>query len=161
MKTVICVDLEGKQYEVDANELRWRPSAYAVVIRNGKLLLAKEASGSYGLPGGGIELGELPQDAVLREVKEETGIIVAHPKPLSFASNFFALTGSSKDKYVESLLLYYRCEFVGGELSLQYLPAVDRPFHDAPEWLPLEQLGNIKLASSFDWRPLVQSLTVS
>jgi len=157
MKTVICVDMEGRPHEVSANDLRWRPSVYAIVIRDDELLLAKE-EGKYTLPGGAINLGELPDEAVVREAKEETGVRVANPRPVSFASNFFKLTASSKGAHIQSLLLYYQCDLVGGELALDHLPEEDRPFHAMPEWVPIDDLPTIRLASSYDWRPLVERL---
>ena len=60
---------EGKVYR--------RPSARAVILKDGKVLLNYVAKyGCYEFPGGGIEPGETPESAVQREVKEETGRIV-------------------------------------------------------------------------------------
>lgn len=114
---VTCVDIDGKTYRVPASELVWRPSAYAIVIKDGQLLTAKHF-GRHNLPGGGIELGETPEAAVIRETKEETGIDVANPRFLSLASNFFAWPADTDVQYYQTLLLYYACDFVGGELSM-------------------------------------------
>jgi 8-oxo-dGTP diphosphatase len=50
----------------------------AAVFRNGQVLLVKRArppvTGVYTLPGGVVEIGETLHDAVVREVREETGI---------------------------------------------------------------------------------------
>ncbi|MCA0379163.1 MAG: NUDIX hydrolase [Actinobacteria bacterium] len=54
-----------------------RVAAYAVVERRGKLLLTHWRRGhlhGWTLPGGGIDPGEDPRDAVVREVFEETGL---------------------------------------------------------------------------------------
>jgi 8-oxo-dGTP diphosphatase len=56
-----------------------RVAAYALVVRDGAVLLTRFSargfhSGQWGLPGGGIEHGEHPWDAVTREVREETGL---------------------------------------------------------------------------------------
>lgn len=52
---------------------------YAIVIKDNKILLIKKAKGPYSgkldLPGGTIEFGEKPEETLIREVKEETGII--------------------------------------------------------------------------------------
>jgi 8-oxo-dGTP diphosphatase len=58
---------------------RQRVAAYAVIVRGGQILLARIApkiapSEQWTLPGGGIDFGEHPDDAVLREVHEETGL---------------------------------------------------------------------------------------
>ena len=52
----------------------------AVVVRDGKALIVKRAheprKGEWSLPGGLLELGESLQDAVRREIKEETNLDV-------------------------------------------------------------------------------------
>ena len=55
-KTVIARDINGNTYDVPLNELSWRPSAYAIVIQEGNVLLSKQFNG-YDLPGGGIDFG--------------------------------------------------------------------------------------------------------
>lgn len=51
--------------------------AYGVLVQKGHVLLIHKARGPYtgtlDLPGGGLEYGESPQEAVIREVAEETG----------------------------------------------------------------------------------------
>ncbi len=54
--------------------------AYAILIKNKRILLIKKHGGTYDgkldLPGGTIEFGERPEEALKRELKEETGIKV-------------------------------------------------------------------------------------
>ena len=56
-----------------------RVAVGAVCIRDGRLLLIKRgrgvAVGSWSLPGGHVDFGELLEDAVVRELREETGLI--------------------------------------------------------------------------------------
>ncbi len=60
---------EGKVYR--------RPSARAIILKNGKVLLNYIARHDcYEFPGGGIEAGESPEQAMIREVAEETGQVV-------------------------------------------------------------------------------------
>ncbi len=65
----------------DSSQLtrRQRIAAYAVIVRGGDILLARIAPSiseaeQWTLPGGGIDFGEHPDDAVVREVHEETGL---------------------------------------------------------------------------------------
>ncbi len=56
-----------------------RSSVSAVILdRNGWLLLQQRSDGGqWGLPGGSVEIGESVTAAVVREVKEETGLVVS------------------------------------------------------------------------------------
>ncbi len=60
-----------------------RKRAAAVIVRDGRVLMVHERSRRSGggewwtLPGGGLEPGETPEQAVRREVFEETGLVVS------------------------------------------------------------------------------------
>ncbi|HZB26753.1 MAG TPA: NUDIX domain-containing protein [Vicinamibacterales bacterium] len=63
---------------VGHGELLQLPSV-AVALRDddGRVLLARHVeTGRWGLPGGGVEPGETPADAAVREFWEETGVFV-------------------------------------------------------------------------------------
>jgi 8-oxo-dGTP pyrophosphatase MutT (NUDIX family) len=55
-----------------------RPSASAVIFDRRRRLLLQQRSdgGQWGLPGGSVEVGESVSQAVVREVREETGLDV-------------------------------------------------------------------------------------
>lgn len=56
------------------NDLLLLPGVTAVVRRGDEFLLARHShSGLWSLIGGAVEPGEEPRDAVIREVREETG----------------------------------------------------------------------------------------
>jgi 8-oxo-dGTP diphosphatase len=56
-----------------------RVAAYGLVLRDGQILLTRLASRisadeRWHLPGGGVDHGEDPRDALVREIREETGL---------------------------------------------------------------------------------------
>lgn len=63
-----------------------RNRSQAVVCRNGKILLVEHilrGRDFYNLPGGGIEEGETPEEAALRELEEETNVKGKILRPLT------------------------------------------------------------------------------
>ncbi|HEX7368567.1 MAG TPA: NUDIX domain-containing protein [Candidatus Saccharimonadales bacterium] len=156
-RTVTAPDINGTLHEIELNSLRWRPSMYGIVIQDDTLLVSPQFRG-YDLPGGGLEIGEMLEDGVTREVWEETGLRVANPRIVGVTSNFFVLPGSTKGVNVQSILLYYACDLVGGELSDANFDPYERENSRFPEWLPLSQLDSIDVASSYDWREIVKKV---
>lgn len=63
-----------------------RDRSQAFVCRNGKILLVEhimKGRDFFNLPGGGIEEGETPEQAALRELKEETNVTGKILRPLT------------------------------------------------------------------------------
>jgi 8-oxo-dGTP diphosphatase len=55
-------------------KVRGRPRVTAAVVRDGRILMARYNDQFWTLPGGGVEPGEDPEAAAVRELAEETGI---------------------------------------------------------------------------------------
>ena len=71
--------------------------AAALVDPEGRVLIAQRPSGKkmaglWEFPGGKVEAGERPEDALIRELSEELGIAVKEPclAPFTFASHTYA-----------------------------------------------------------------------
>ncbi|MDH7506905.1 MAG: NUDIX hydrolase [Candidatus Thermoplasmatota archaeon] len=62
-----------------------------VIIKNGKILLIKRKNepfkGKWALPGGFVEYGEKVEEAIVREIKEETGLITKIKEPVGIYSD--------------------------------------------------------------------------
>jgi len=67
-----------------------RPGAYAILPRDGKVLVTYQAAPheEFQLPGGGIDPGEGPIEALHREVYEETGFRIAAPRKVGVFRRF-------------------------------------------------------------------------
>lgn len=84
-----------------------RPGAYAVLWREGQVLLTHQSSPwpEYQLPGGGIEKGEQTLPALHREVIEETGWTMAAPRRLGAFRRFTYMP--EYDLWAEKLCTVY------------------------------------------------------
>lgn len=80
--------------------------AYGICVENGRILVIKKAKGPYkgryDLPGGGIEFGEAPAAAVVRELLEETGAGVTVIALVGAYSRVNTWVSASRAKAVES-----------------------------------------------------------
>ena len=60
----------------------------AAIVRDGRLLLVKRKrppeAGCWNLPGGKVDFGERVEDAIVREIAEETGLKIALLRPLGW-----------------------------------------------------------------------------
>jgi len=74
MRTIAIFD--EKNYKENANRFI-REAVRAVIIKNGKVALVKSLKENhYKFPGGGIEKNESHIDTLIRETKEETGLVI-------------------------------------------------------------------------------------
>jgi 8-oxo-dGTP diphosphatase len=91
----------------------------ALILRRNKIVLVQRAraplKGYWSLPGGLIEPGEKIEDALQREVLEETGLIVRPKKMFEIFERIIPDTqGRAEYHYI---LHDYLCTVVGGELQ--------------------------------------------
>ncbi|MEM3378643.1 MAG: NUDIX hydrolase [Candidatus Bathyarchaeia archaeon] len=116
----------------------------AIIIKDGKILLEKRksapAKGEWSVPGGLVELGESIEQAVIREVKEETGLDVASPRLVDVIDHI-SLDEKGAVKY-HFVIIDYFVSVTGGEL---------RAASDADDlkWVPLDEVEQYDLTESF------------
>ena len=106
---------EGRSYPT-----RPHLAVSAAIIRDGKVLIVRRARpparGLYTLPGGGVEAGESLHEAVVREVREETGLEV---EPLGLAG-YREVIARDADRKVERhfVILPFAARWISGEVAL-------------------------------------------
>jgi 8-oxo-dGTP diphosphatase len=111
----------------------------AAIFRDGRVLIVRRAqppaSGLYTLPGGGVELGETLANAVIREVREETGLEI---EPLVLAG-YRQLIARDDAGRIERhfVILPFAARLIAGELALNEELAEAR-------WLKPSELSGLK-----------------
>ena len=86
---------------------RLRPGAYAILPLKGRFLMTAQTEPVFDiqLPGGGIDLGESPMQALHREVLEEVGWRIARPRRLGAFRRFVYMP--EYDMWAEKLCHVY------------------------------------------------------
>jgi ADP-ribose pyrophosphatase YjhB (NUDIX family) len=114
----------------------------AAIVREGKVLLVRRArppaNGLFTLPGGVVELGETLEDAVTREVREETGMEI---EPVALAG-FREAIALDKDERVERhfVILCFASRWRSGE------PILNEELSEA-RWLDPSALAGLPTTS--------------
>ena len=124
-----------------------RVAAYAVVERRGKILLTHWRRGhlhGWTLPGGGIDPGEDPRDAVVREVLEETGLEAKIGKLLGVDSRVMVReeVPEGTDPELHTIRIVYRATVKDGPLRHEIGGSSDEA-----RWVPLREIKALRTLS--------------
>jgi len=92
----------------------------AAIFRDGRVLIVRRAGpparGLYTLPGGGVEIGETLEQAVVREVREETELDI-EPVALAGFRQFIARDAAGRVER-HFVILPFAARWIAGEVSL-------------------------------------------
>ena len=125
-----------------------RVGAYAVIERDGAVLLARWIGSDpprWTLPGGGLDHGEDPRDAAVREVEEETGYRVALRQLLTVESFRTLVDRPDGPLDHQTICVLYTAEVLGGDLR----PEVDGST-DTAAWVPLTDVPGLTRGALVD-----------
>lgn len=144
----------------------YRPNVGAALFnRAGRVLVAHradqpaDAPGSWQMPQGGIDPGEDPAAAVLRELAEEIGthrarIIGEHPDWLSYDLPVSMQKGGRWGRYRGQTQRWFALRFLGEDSDIR-LDADPHPEFDAWRWAELPEIPGLVVAFK---RPIYEIL---
>lgn len=131
-------EMDKKDYNPDGKVFK-RPSVRAIIVRgNDVLLIYSKKYGYYKFPGGGIKQGESNADALVREVREETGYEVKPETIEEFGRVLRRERGEEEpDGIFEQENFYYFCEVTDNRTEMklddyeaeeEFTPCFVKPF---------------------------------
>ena len=128
-----------------SKKTRFKYRVAGIAIYQGKVLLQQGEGNHYlALPGGCVEMLETTQDALEREILEETGLHATVGRLVWVSENFF----QRRSKTIHELAFYYLMTMpascTGGPFE-----GVEGDFELHLDWYPLEMLDRINLVPSF------------
>jgi len=133
--------------------MNFKGRAQCLVIRDGKILMVKHTHGNeawYCTPGGGIEKGETPEQAAIRELQEECNV----------SGVILKKTSEYIDPYDDSNFFYTFYIDIGNQIpSLGYDPeeSIENPVLTEVRWMSLDEICEVDRA--FLWASGLISIT--
>jgi 8-oxo-dGTP diphosphatase len=117
--------------------------SYGILIDNDRVALVRSSNPRHvpplwWLPGGGIDFGEAPEDTLIREFLEETGLVVDNPQLLGVTSDVRRRDNGDK---IHTVRIIFSVGLVGGELHHEVHGTTD---HAA--WFDLSELETMNVA---------------
>ena len=127
-------------------EVNTHVGSYGIIIRNEKIALIKKARGGYtgklDLPGGGIEHEETPEEALIREVKEEVNGTVKKYELFSVTSaNIIWQVNSNLKEDLHHIGILYKVE-IEEEILKSDADGLDS---NGADWYPIKDLKKEEL----------------
>lgn len=107
---ITCKNNFGEVVTLPKEKFKFRPSVYGIIRNGGKVCVCNiKSTDKFWFPGGGIDVGESREEALTREIVEETGLKnVKIGKLLDVFENFYYYQPT--DNAMHAYLFFYECE---------------------------------------------------
>ncbi len=141
------VDVATLPYRLNVGAALFNSGGQVLVARRANLPDAEGAAGGWQLPQGGIDAGEDPHQAVLRELAEEIGtgnaqIVGEHPDWLDYDLPPALVGKAFKGRYRGQRQKWFALRFLGVDAEIR-LDADPHPEFDAWRWAALPELPGL------------------
>ena len=149
-------------YRPNVGAVLFNPAGLVLVARRADLPNAEAPAGGWQLPQGGIDEGENPREAVLRELAEEIGtdraeVIDEHDEWLAYDLPAELIGVALRGKYRGQRQRWFALRFLGTDNDIR-LDLDPRPEFDAWRWAPLADLPSLAIPFK---RPIYEVLARS
>ena len=138
---------------------RFRLRVAAIIIEDGEVLfVTNDRENYYYTVGGAVELGETAEQAVLREVKEETGIDYQIDRLVFIQENFFKRDDDElKDLSCHEVTFYFLMKSRGSRQPDGHAEVLNHTAKERMVWLPINRLQEYE-AYPFFFREKLKNL---
>lgn len=120
-----------------------RNAVRAIILRDGKLLMIhSRKNDEYKFPGGGLESGESPHEALVREAREETGAAVKRiGERIGRVTEYNRQAGETADYFM--MVSDYYCVEIESELGDQMLDDYEKELEFVPVWIGADEAERV------------------
>ncbi len=117
--------------------------SYGILVESERVVLVRSSNPHHDpplwwLPGGGIDFGEAPEEALIREFAEETGLRVSDPRLVGVTSDERRRDNGDR---LHTVRILYTVQLTGGSLRDEADGTTD-----LARWFQLAEVGDVNLA---------------
>jgi 8-oxo-dGTP pyrophosphatase MutT (NUDIX family) len=152
----LLFEIDKKDYEPNGAAFI-RPSARAIIKRENKIsMIYSKRRNYYKIPGGGIEQGEDNVTAMIREVKEEVGLIVIPETVKEFGYVHRIQKGKYEPIFIQDNY-YYICDVDSQQIETEYSDN-EKTEEFIPVWIDIAEAikANEEYASTNSYDSMIE-----
>ena len=140
------------------NKKNFKYRVNGIIIHKERILALRRSDGAYCLPGGHVEIGEDSNEAIIREMREETNTQISINKELAIVEFFYIDRNNSETHEISFYYLVEPKEY--DKIKEQNISIVDidngKIKKHNLEWLNIKELNNIDFRPDYIKSKLIQ-----